>query len=46
VADDKHVGVVADGGGDPALLGPGDEVVDEDAEPSPVLRLEVTDDGR
>ena len=46
MADDKHVGVVADGGGDPALLGPGDEVVDEDAEPSPVLRLEVTDDGR
>ena len=40
------LGSLADGGGDPALLGPGDEVVDEDAEPPPVLRLEVTDDGR
>src|SRR6202035_3930627 len=46
VADDEDVGVAGDGGGDPALLGPGDEVVDEDAESPPFLRLEVADDGR
>jgi hypothetical protein len=46
VADDEDVGVARDGGGDPALLGPGDEVVDEDAESPPFLRLEVADDGR
>jgi hypothetical protein len=46
VADDEDVGVAGDGGGDPALLGPGDEVIDEDAESPPVLRLEVADDGR
>ncbi len=34
------------GRGDPALLGPRDEMVDEDAKPSPRARLEVVDDGR
>jgi hypothetical protein len=46
VADDEDVGVAGDGGGDPALLGPGDEVIDQDAKAPPVLRLEVADDGR
>src|ERR1700733_13382145 len=46
VADDEDVGVTGDGGSDPALLGAGDEVVDEDAESPSVLRLEVADDGR
>src|SRR6185437_13487456 len=38
MADDEDVGIVADGGGDLALLGPRHQVVDEDTKPPPVLR--------